>query len=105
MNSRLITGHIAVRFFVVQDAQGRTVKTRGVNQDITAYKRAEEILQASEARYRTFIEATSDFVFLKDEAFRYLISNGANNAFLPYSSQSPFGFSGRFVYGRVNFNF
>lgn len=30
---------------------------------------------------------------------------GANNAFLPYSSQSPFGFSGRFVYGRVSVEF
>ena len=30
---------------------------------------------------------------------------GANNAFLPYSSQSPFGFSGRFLYGRVSVDF
>lgn len=30
---------------------------------------------------------------------------GLNNSFLPYSSQSPFGFSGRFVYGRVSVNF
>jgi iron complex outermembrane receptor protein len=30
---------------------------------------------------------------------------GLNNAFLPYSSQSPFGFSGRFVYGRVSVDF
>lgn len=28
-----------------------------------------------------------------------------NNSFLPYSSQSPFGFSGRFVYGRVSVDF
>ncbi len=84
-------GHIAVRFFVVKDAQGRTIKTRGVNQDITAYKQAEEILQASEARYRTFIEASSDLVFLKDEAFRYLISNEANNAFLGQSEANVIG--------------
>ena len=30
---------------------------------------------------------------------------GLNNSFLPYSSQSPFGFSGRFVYGRVSVEF
>ncbi len=30
---------------------------------------------------------------------------GLNNSFLPYSSQSPFGFSGRFVYGRVAIDF
>lgn len=30
---------------------------------------------------------------------------GLNNSFLPYSAQSPFGFSGRFVYGRVSVDF
>jgi iron complex outermembrane receptor protein len=28
-----------------------------------------------------------------------------NNYFLPYSSFSPFGFNGRFVYGRVSYQF
>ncbi len=35
-------GHISVRFFIVKDSQGRTIKTYGVNQDITERKRAEE---------------------------------------------------------------
>lgn len=30
---------------------------------------------------------------------------GSNNYFLPYSSFSPFGFNGRFVYSRLSFNF
>ena len=30
---------------------------------------------------------------------------GLNQSFLPYSSQSPFGFSGRFVYGRASISF
>ena len=30
---------------------------------------------------------------------------GLNTAFLPYSSQSPFGFSGRFLYGRLSIDF
>ena len=33
-------GYIAVRFFIAKDAQGRTVKTYGVNQDITERKQA-----------------------------------------------------------------
>lgn len=33
------------------------------------------------------------------------VNYGFNNAFLPYSSQSPFGFSGRFLYGRVAVDF
>jgi PAS domain S-box-containing protein len=37
-------GHIVVRFFIVKDKQGRTIKTFGANQDITEYKKAEEEL-------------------------------------------------------------
>ena len=35
-------GYITVRFFIVKDSQRRTVKTYGVNQDITELKRAEK---------------------------------------------------------------
>lgn len=84
-------GHIAVRFFIAKDAQGRTFKTFGVNQDITAHKRIEEELRAGEMRHRTFIEAATDLVFLKDDAFRYLISNRANNAFLGKSGDEVLG--------------
>ncbi|MFH1951974.1 MAG: PAS domain S-box protein, partial [Pseudomonadota bacterium] len=35
-------GYISVRFFIVKDNQGRTVKTYGANQNITERKRAEE---------------------------------------------------------------
>lgn len=33
------------------------------------------------------------------------VNFGLNNSFLPYSSQSPFGFSGRFLYGRISVEF
>jgi iron complex outermembrane receptor protein len=32
-------------------------------------------------------------------------NNSSNNYFLPFSSFSPFGFNGRFVYGRVSYRF
>ena len=32
-------------------------------------------------------------------------NNSANNYFLPFSSFSPFGFNGRFIYGRVSYRF
>lgn len=32
-------------------------------------------------------------------------NNSANNYFLPFSSFSPFGFNGRFVYGRISYSF
>jgi PAS domain S-box-containing protein len=43
-------GYITVQFFVVKDSQGRTVRTYGVNQDITDRKRAEEERQRLEER-------------------------------------------------------
>jgi PAS domain S-box-containing protein len=61
---------------------GKLEAVYAIYRDITERKQAEEALRASEVRYRTFIDATSDLVFLKDESFRYLMSNGANNSFL-----------------------
>ncbi|HPC57450.1 MAG TPA: PAS domain S-box protein [Kiritimatiellia bacterium] len=66
----------------ILDADGRLAGYRGADSDITARQEAEEAVRHSEARYRTFLQATSDMVFLKDDAFRYRISNPANNAFL-----------------------
>ena len=43
-------GYITVRFFIVKDSQGRTIKTFGVNQDITKRKQTEETLRESEQR-------------------------------------------------------
>jgi signal transduction histidine kinase len=45
-------GYISVRFFIVKDSHGRTVKTYGVNQDITKRKRAEEALKQSKEQLR-----------------------------------------------------
>ncbi len=41
-------GHITVRFFIVKDAHGRTVKTYGVNQDITERKNIESQLHQAQ---------------------------------------------------------
>ncbi len=70
---------------------GHLVGFLGALTDITALKQAEAALVSSEQRYRTFIDATSDLVFLKDAAFRYLISNRANNSFLGKSEANVIG--------------
>jgi two-component system, cell cycle sensor histidine kinase and response regulator CckA len=55
-------GYITVRFFIVKDSHGRTVKTYGVNQDITERKRAEEALQKSEERFRLAFSTSTDAI-------------------------------------------
>jgi diguanylate cyclase (GGDEF)-like protein/PAS domain S-box-containing protein len=49
-------------------------------QDITPYKDMEEALVKSELLYRTFINASTDWVYLKDENLRYMIMNDALQA-------------------------
>lgn len=44
-------GYISVRFFIVKDKYGRTIKTYGANQDITERKKAEKILQEQNEKY------------------------------------------------------
>ncbi|MFA5180575.1 MAG: PAS domain S-box protein [Syntrophales bacterium] len=53
----------------------------GIIRDITARKQAEKELRESEELYRTFINATSDMVFLKDELFRNIVVNQSMRAF------------------------
>ncbi len=75
-------GIIAIRFGVVKDEQGRTVKTVGINQDITERKRAEQELerllaevQQSQRLFRSVIDSTPDWIFIKDQKHRYVLAN------------------------------
>jgi PAS domain S-box-containing protein/putative nucleotidyltransferase with HDIG domain len=60
------TGYLSVHIRIEKDAQGRTVKTRGVNQDITGRKQGEAALHQSEALFRTLFELSSDAIVLID---------------------------------------
>lgn len=57
-------GYITVRFIIEKDQQGRTVKTYGVNQDITERKLAEEKIKQSEQEYRRLFESAHDAILI-----------------------------------------
>lgn len=51
-------GYISVRYFIVKDETGATIKTFGVNQDITERKRIEESLREREEKYKFALEGS-----------------------------------------------
>ncbi|MEW6028164.1 MAG: PAS domain S-box protein [Chloroflexota bacterium] len=87
-------GHIAVRYFIVKDDKGRTIKTYGVNQDITERKRAEEVLRASEEKFRALIEHGSEAILLIDAQGTIFFGSPAAERLLGYSPQEFLGQSG-----------
>ncbi len=60
------TGYLSVHIRIEKDAHGHTVKTYGVNQDITDRKQAESALQQSEALFRGLFELSPDAILLID---------------------------------------
>ncbi|MDO8490875.1 MAG: PAS domain S-box protein, partial [Dehalococcoidia bacterium] len=56
---------------------GRPIGVAGVSRDVTERKRDEEALRASEEKYRTLVENSTDFVFLLDEQGTVLSVNRA----------------------------
>ncbi|MGD9634651.1 MAG: PAS domain S-box protein [Pirellulales bacterium] len=66
---------ILSRGSLIDDAQGRPARLMGIHIDITERKRAEEALQASESRYRTFVDHATDALFLQDQEGRVVDVN------------------------------
>jgi len=56
-------GHISVRYFVVKDDEGRTIKTFGANQDITERKKAEENLRSARERLQFLLSNTTAVIY------------------------------------------
>jgi len=59
-------GWISVNFFLIKNDAGVTIKTFGVNQDITDYKKAEESLSNNELLFRTLTSNAPVGIFQTD---------------------------------------
>jgi PAS domain S-box-containing protein len=83
--------HVVMRLAVTKDAEGRTIKIYGVNQDITERKRAEEALRESEVLFRGVFDNANDAVFLveraRDGPGKYRLVNNTAVQMLGYSKE------------------
>ena len=70
-------GFMAVRYGVVKDDKGNTVKTFGANQDITERKLIEKALQESKDYLDKIINSIGDPLFVKDRQHRITLVNDA----------------------------
>ncbi len=75
----------------LRDASEAIVGVIGVGYDATERKAAEEALRRNQLRYETFINATDDMAFLKDDELRYVIVNEANAAYFGRSVEESVG--------------
>jgi PAS domain S-box-containing protein len=66
------------RAHLMRDDAGRALRVIGAMLDITERRQAEEVLLRTRQQYETFINATDDIAFLKDDQLRYVIVNTAN---------------------------
>jgi diguanylate cyclase (GGDEF)-like protein/PAS domain S-box-containing protein len=64
-----------VKVSPLHDQAGNIIGAIESIRDITDRKRAEEALKESENLYRTFIDVSSDMIYLKDDQFRHLVAN------------------------------
>jgi len=66
----------------IRDADGRVLCYEGTVEDITERKKAEQVLEESERRFRTIFETAREAIFLKDRDSRYTLINPAMAALL-----------------------
>jgi len=73
-------GFIAVRYGVVKDEAGHTIKIYGANQDITEQKKAEIALKDSESKLAAIIDFLPDATLVIDKERRVIAWNRAMEA-------------------------
>ena len=68
-------GYISVRFFIIKDGHGRTVKTYGANQDITERKQAENELRKEKRFTENIVATVPDSLLVIDKNLKIKSAN------------------------------
>jgi PAS domain S-box-containing protein len=84
-------GYISVRFFIIKDEQGRTIKTYGANQDITERKKAEAALRESEERFKQVSEHAEEWIWEINSEGLYTYSSPIVEQVLGYKPEEIVG--------------
>ncbi len=84
-------GYISVRFFIVKDSQGHTVRTYGVNQDITERKRNENELKERELKLNTITNSAHDAIIMMDHSGAISFWNNAATNILGWTEAEALG--------------
>jgi PAS domain S-box-containing protein len=75
----------------IRDGQGKVIGTQGMFWDVTERKRAEEVVAASERRYRQLTEATLDAIVVADREGVITLFNPAAERIFGYRSEEVVG--------------
>jgi len=84
----------------IRDRDGRTLYYEGTVEDITERKRAEQVLEESERRFRTIIETAQEAIFLKDRDLRLTLVNPAMAALFGVPAADLIGRTDAELFGR-----
>ncbi len=86
------TGWLAVRYGVVKDPAGRTVRMYGVNQDITERKAAQAALLEGEQRFRLLVDGVRDYaIYQLDPQGQVVTWNAGAERLLGHSANQAAG--------------
>lgn len=94
-------GYIGVKFSIEKDSAGNTIRTYGVNQDITERVRSEEALRESEMRFKALHNASFGGIAIHDNGIILDCNLGLTEMF-GYTREELIGMNGLFLIAEIS---